>query len=722
MIDVKVVDIWTQRFARWTVSEHATDWNAQRAQRTEIRAQVVELLRRFDSGEIDLVRLLITLRDNTRRTWDFFGTKGKSSHVEFLGKLLDHLPRDGELESRLRQLLPPPASIAEARARIRAMVAFLSGHIDAGDVEPGSLQARRSILFLSSWWQIQSADWPAYWRPARKLFGSDGIHPGSPDPAETYAAFVALARELIERLAIDDWHDFEGLCRFSYNELREAQANTSEDAPVPEPAPHRHIWLIAPGRGADRWDEHYERGVAAIGWAYLGDLRQYDSKEAINRAMRDRRQDGRNPYNNASTCYSFGHVMKPGDIIFAKRGRKQIIGAGVVIGDYRYEPPTAGQDNPFVHVRDVRWTHRGVGTVDIHLVMKTFTEIGRYDELVQACSSALGIAIDDILRAADIQPDELADSDDDTDEDTPSALTYTRAHALSSLLIDEQQFDDMLDILRERRNIVLQGPPGTGKTYLAARLAWTLIGSKSSEQLSKVQFHQSMTYEDFVRGYRPSGDGFALRAGPFLEFLHRALQDLDSPYVMLIDEINRGNLSRILGELMLLIEPDKRHEDWALTLTYASEDEKPVWVPPNLYLIGTMNTADRSLALVDYALRRRFAFLDVMPAIGHRRFREHLDAHALEPAVRDCIVKRFTKLNKDIRGDANLGPGFVIGHSYFCQPPRVAPGSELDDAESVHERWYRRIIQTEIVPLLREYWFDAPERVLEWQSVLTGDE
>lgn len=138
-----------------------------------------------------------------------------------------------------------------------------------------------------------------------------------------------------------------------------------------------------------------------------------------------------------------------------------------------------------------------------------------------------------------------------------------------------------------------------------------VVTARSPERLCKVQFHQSMTYEDFVRGYRPTRDGFELRAGPFLEFLHKARQDLESPYVMIIDEINRGNLSRILGELMLLIESDKRSEDWALTLTYSGEQEKPVWVPPNLHLIGTMNTADRSLALVDYALRRRFAFLDV---------------------------------------------------------------------------------------------------------------
>ena len=179
-----------------------------------------------------------------------------------------------------------------------------------------------------------------------------------------------------------------------------------------------------------------------------------------------------------------------------------------------------------------------------------------------------------------------------------------------------------------------------------------------------------------------------------LRFCDQALQDAESPYVMLIDELNRGNLSKIFGELLLLIEADKRSETWATTLAYARDDEAPFYVPNNLYLIGTMNTADRSLALVDYALRRRFAFFDVEPAFEHGGFVRKLAGLGVEPAVRNRIVERFKLLNERIEADQNLGSGFCVGHSYFCHT----------DGETADEAWYRRIIRTEIRPLLQEYW------------------
>ena len=222
-----------------------------------------------------------------------------------------------------------------------------------------------------------------------------------------------------------------------------------------------------------------------------------------------------------------------------------------------------------------------------------------------------------------------------------------------------------------------------------------------------IQFHQSFAYEDFIQGYRPKADGgFELRNGAFYAFCREAAkkENGDKRYVFIIDEVNRGNLSKIFGELMMLIEGDKRGCEYAIPLTYSPEDE-PFYVPENLYLVGMMNTADRSLAMVDYALRRRFAFIRLQPAFGTDQFSNFLLEAGVEEALVSRIVDRLSRLNHKIRSDRkNLGPGFEIGHSFFC--PR-------DEDEQLDESWYEAIIRREIAPLLREYWFDRPEDELE---------
>ena len=197
-----------------------------------------------------------------------------------------------------------------------------------------------------------------------------------------------------------------------------------------------------------------------------------------------------------------------------------------------------------------------------------------------------------------------------------------------------------------------------------------------------------------------------------MRFCDKALQDQESDYVLVIDEINRGNLSKIFGELLMLIEADKRSEAWATTLTYTKEGETSFYIPKNVHIIGTMNTADRSLAMVDYALRRRFAFVDVKPAFSQPTFLKKLDALGVDSALRERIKKRFEGLNQRIHGDANLGHGFCIGHSYFCQTGAMSP----------NEQWYRRIIGSEIAPLLKEYWPDDEERALEATARLRDDD
>ena len=228
-----------------------------------------------------------------------------------------------------------------------------------------------------------------------------------------------------------------------------------------------------------------------------------------------------------------------------------------------------------------------------------------------------------------------------------------------------------------------------------------------------VQFHQSYAYEDFVEGFRPTDDGgFTLKPGVFRRFCDRARANPDTPHVFIIDEINRGNLSRIFGELLMLIEHDKRSEDYAVALTYS---EERFHVPENVHILGMMNTADRSLALVDYALRRRFAFETLEPAYGtdHGRdaFTDYLKSNGADPALPHLICERMATLNKIIRDDRELGRGFEVGHSYFVPDNGVEPSDD----------WYRHIVDTQIAPLLREYWFDSPEIFQEAMDVLTAD-
>ena len=292
------------------------------------------------------------------------------------------------------------------------------------------------------------------------------------------------------------------------------------------------------------------------------------------------------------------------------------------------------------------------------------------------------------------------------------APLYSLDDALNDLFLGRDAVLEMLELLRLKKNLVLQGPPGVGKTFVAKRLAFVLIGRRDEARVRMVQFHPSYSYEDFVQGYRPSDDGgFERKDGVFFDFCKLAEADPEQSYVFIIDEINRGNMSKIFGELMMLIEPDKRGPGYAMPLAYARPDEPLFSVPPNLYLIGMMNTADRSLAMVDYALRRRFAFFTLEPQIESEAFRQYLSARNAPPELIDAIVRGVGVLNAEIAEDkTNLGPGFRIGHSFFT------PG----DAAVPDNAWYHRVIRCEIKPLLEEYWFDDPQRAEDWVSHLLG--
>lgn len=276
---------------------------------------------------------------------------------------------------------------------------------------------------------------------------------------------------------------------------------------------------------------------------------------------------------------------------------------------------------------------------------------------------------------------------------------YTQEEFLHEVYMSRDDYQILTNLLKNKKNIILQGAPGVGKTFAAERLAYSMMGVKDPSRVMMVQFHQSYSYEDFIMGFRPASTGFELKKGPFYNFCKKAEKDFKNDYFFIIDEINRGNLSKIFGELFVLLETDKRGVP--LQLLYSDETFS---VPANVHLIGMMNTADRSLALLDYALRRRFAFFELSPAFQTEGFRAYREAKGNRKF--DKLIAAIEKLNVAIENDDTLGKGFRIGHSYFCT------GRDID------ERWLNAVITYEIVPLLHEYWFDEPGKVRDWEYAL----
>ncbi|MCY3540424.1 MAG: AAA family ATPase [Gammaproteobacteria bacterium] len=279
--------------------------------------------------------------------------------------------------------------------------------------------------------------------------------------------------------------------------------------------------------------------------------------------------------------------------------------------------------------------------------------------------------------------------------------------------LDEATLKDILETWTEKQNLILQGPPGTGKTWLAKRLAGVLLRSppnQETNQLQAVQFHANTSYEDFVEGYRPSKNGLSLQSGPFLRFVESAKEAPDQKFVFVVEEINRGTPAQIFGELLTLLERDKRDESEALLLSYSN---KRTYVPNNVFVIGTMNTADRSLAIMDFALRRRFAFETLRPCFNELWLQWCLKQWDDEDEW-SRIKGRIEQLNDTIEKDPLLGSQFAIGHSF------VTPSSEFSSEEAVVD-WFTRVVSREILPLVSEYWFDDTEKQEQAKKVLLGD-
>ena len=449
----------------------------------------------------------------------------------------------------------------------------------------------------------------------------------------------------------------------------------------------RQYWLLAPGQRAVLWDTWYQRGIGAIGWNDMGDLNDYDSKEAIADYVPEYYPDS-GPAKVARMLWDFGHTMKPGDVVFAKLGLYKVCGWGLVKGEYEYD---SGEE-PFAHVRNISWQESSEVTMPngMQLPLQSLTCMTQNQNFM----AAMAAAFSDVpgLKNIDSKPPKIKPPT------KVSAPAYGLQDAMADLFMPEEQVTLCRDLLHRKKNIVLQGAPGTGKTFVAKRLAYLLMGCRDDSRVQMVQFHQSTTYEDFVQGFKPGTDGgFKLQDGSFHKFVTAAMAMPELPFVFIIDEINRGNLSKIFGELMMLIEPDKRDSGFAIPLSYSPDPEITFYVPSNVYVIGTMNTADRSLSMVDYALRRRFAFVELAPEFDSPVFAQQLiHAGGSEEMINE-IRQKMKSVNEMIVADeSNLGKGYQIGHSFFVP----------SNGQKVTAQWLKQVLQFEIKPLLEEYYCD----------------
>lgn len=435
----------------------------------------------------------------------------------------------------------------------------------------------------------------------------------------------------------------------------------------------KRYWLIGNSDWKDNWDKITDRKLIYLNHSNdLPDLRDYKTKEDVAELLKNTIEESGD--NNILSAFQFANEMNIGDVVIVKASDKQLLGYGEVRSEYLYE-----DKDEYPHQREVIWrstTPKDYYQIDEifgvkNFVRKYLTDITKYE--------GFGEKLIDSLKDSSTESEVIEEKE-----------TY-------SLFLDKEVFNSILNSLTYKKNVILQGPPGVGKTYIAKKLALALTDSK--ENIETIQFHQSYSYEDFMQGYRPSEDGgFYLKNGIFYELCEKAEQNTDQNFVIIIDEINRGNLSKIFGELMMLIESDKRGD--YVTLTYSTNVK--FTVPNNLYIIGTMNTADRSIALVDYALRRRFRFFTLEPQFNSK-FSKFLQARGIDELTIKKIVNNISELNMDIISNISLGKGFQIGHSYFT--PRN------DETINNSEEWYADIINHEILPLLEEYYLDDDEAV-----------
>jgi 5-methylcytosine-specific restriction protein B len=436
-----------------------------------------------------------------------------------------------------------------------------------------------------------------------------------------------------------------------------------------------NYWTFSIESNGEYWDYFYKHNMMSIGFNELDDFSKYREKSQIKEELKELKTIN---YNNITNdIWQFTNEMKIGDIVFVKKSQSKLIGWGMVCSKHIYNA-----DHKLKNIRRIEWKNRGEWITPIKPSNNILTNITPYSESVRKLNMLFEIEKFDTIANRDL--------------DYPK---YDSTNFLNEVFMNKENYASLVQLIKMKKNVILQGPPGVGKTYAAKRLAYSIMGIKDKSRVSMIQFHQSYSYEDFIMGYRPTETGFKLHKGMFYKFCKQAEEDSENEYFFIIDEINRGNLSKIFGELFMLIENDKRGIE--LDLLYADEKFS---VPKNVYIIGMMNTADRSLAILDYALRRRFAFFDMISGfntIGFQNYQKNLDCEKF-----DNLIQCVKDLNNEIISDETLGEGFIIGHSYFC------------NLQKVTKFILSNIIEFEIIPLLKEYWFDEAAKIDIWSERL----
>lgn len=461
------------------------------------------------------------------------------------------------------------------------------------------------------------------------------------------------------------------------------------------------------GSGGLYEQQALDKNVIIIGWL-LEDLSNYNTFEKIKPLVqRDFSENSPTSQNITSGMINiFVNKIDVGDYVVVKLVKSQAIAIGKIDGPYK-----KGEDN--LHLRSVEWRRRDIDESELGSDLRgklRHTRLTVSNLWIQDAVDRIETIID---TGKDPGPNGRSEQSAVSGTDMEPGSYSVEDIISDGCFVEWERISNMLERLRSKKNLILQGPPGTGKTWLAKRLAWALVGQKDEKKVRAVQFHPNLSYEDFVRGWRPTSQGkLDLVDGPFLEIVAAARGDATGTYVLVIEEVNRGNPAQILGEMLTLLEVDKRNPEDALELTYKREGEQGVHLPSNLHVIGTMNIADRSLALVDLALRRRFAFVDLVPEIGDRWKDWCRDRCGFDESVLSDIQNRMSNLNETIEADAKLGRQFQIGHSYVTPQP----GSETNPGA-----WYRDVVESEIGPLLDEYWFDEPSKAQrEREKLLEG--
>ena len=508
--------------------------------------------------------------------------------------------------------------------------------------------------------------------------------------ADKYFLIVELLRNYLQSSACE-LNDFKELsfAAWKYSEqVNREKLEKKKDASkikdtLTDDVDTVHYWIFTLTENLSIWNEFYNSGIMAMGWGSIGSLKDFKSQDTMKVKMKTLFDDKLSYKNTSHALWQFVNEMKVNDIVFVKIGKHRLVGRGIVTSDYEFD---SERPNEYKNIRQMNWTHKGEWPYPGQATKYMLTDISSYGDYVKEL-----VALFD------------SESGESIEEVEKSYPTYTREDFLSEVYIPEAEYDKLVGVLSLKKNIILQGAPGVGKTFIAKRLAFSMMGVKDVERVMMVQFHQSYSYEDFIMGFRPSSGGFELKRGAFYNFCKKAEIDGENDYFFIIDEINRGNLSKIFGELFMLIENDKR--GLSLQLLYSDEMFS---VPKNIYIIGMMNTADRSLAMLDYALRRRFAFFEIKPGFttdGFREYRMNLGNERL-----DKLITCVEDLNNVIANDESLGEGFCIGHSYFCNLM----------TETIDDQVLSGIIEYELIPLLKEYWFDESEKVRDWSIRLRG--